>query len=437
MLRQRTRFLIGLMGILTMALMLVGTAAAQGPVGVLHTDPYWTATYWNNMTFSGAPALQRNETTLDHDWGLGSPAGGVSADRFSARWTRYLDMPAGTYRFTATGDDGIRVWVDGELIINEWNDHAAKTVNADKTLIAGHHVVTVEYYENGGLAVAKVSWERSYLKWRGEYFNNSNLSGSPVLVREDASINFDWGHGSPHTGIVSADNFSVRWTRAVDLPAGHYHFEATTDDGARLWVNGHHLIEGWFDQAARTFTGDIYLPGGPIPIIMEYYEHTDLASARLTWYKMGSSPDPIPVPSGKVIVDDTDPGFVMSGSVTGWRNQSEGYGGHLTWTLNNDWARQDYNWGRWYPNLSAERYEVFVYIPERYTTASAARYWISHADGFTLRVVNQSESGSRWISLGTYRFRGDDRDYVSLSDVTYESRLSRLVAWDAMKWEPR
>jgi len=78
-----------------------------------------------------------------------------------------------------------------------------------------------------------------------------------------------------------------------------------------------------------------------------------------------------------------------------------------------------------------------VYIPDRCTTKAKARYWISHAGGFTLRVVNQSANGGRWVSLGTYRFRGTRDDYVSLADVTFESCLSRLIAFDAVMWMPK
>ncbi len=61
--------------------------------------------------------------------------------------------------------------------------------------------------------------------WRGEYFNNVNLSGRPALVRDDAAINFDWGLGSPAPGI-QADNFSARWVRTVPLGGGTYRFFA-------------------------------------------------------------------------------------------------------------------------------------------------------------------------------------------------------------------
>jgi hypothetical protein len=432
---KKVRFLIGLVLVLAMT----NTALAQEPVTPQHSDPTWRASYWNNTSLSGTPALQRSETSLDHDWGNGSPHPDVVSDGFSARWTRYIDVEPGLYRFSATSDDGIRVYVDNDLIINEWHDHAAKTVSAEKHLSTGHHWVVVEFYENGGLAVARLTWapvSTPTYHWKGEYFNNASLSGAPALVRDDERIDFNWGNDSPAPGVIGGDRFSVRWTQTLDLPAGHYRFAMTVDDGGRLWVNDHLLIESWRDQPARTYIGDIYLSGGSVPIKMEYYENGGYAVARLIWTQ-DDGPTPPPPPSGTVIVDDTDPGFVTGGSASGLRKAYEGHGGRLTWTRNNDWERPNYNWARWYPSLEPGRYEVFAFVPDRYTTTSNARYWIAHADGYALRTVDQSANGDRWVSLGTYRFDGKGGEYVSLSDVTYESRLSRLIAFDAIKWVPR
>ena len=411
--------------------------AEPGPPQLKHTAPFWEVSYWNNLSLSGEPVMMGTDVNLDHDWGTGSPHSTVSADRFSARWQRYIDVAAGTYRFTATSDDGIRVIVDGRSIIDQWTDHPAQTFTGDIDLATGHHLVTVEYYENTGYAVVRVSWAAAPdtpHDWRGEYFANRWLGGAPALVRDDAKVDFDWGYGSPAMWIPG-DGFSVRWTRNVYFESGSYRFTTTTDDGVRLWVNHHLLIDRWYDQPLRSHTGTLYL-AGDVPIKMEYYENGGLAAARLTWTRVGGDPPP-PPPPGVVLVDDTDPGFVKNGSVTGWRTAAEGYGGHLTWTRNNDRARPNYNWARWYPDLSPGWYEVFVYIPERYTTTSGARYWVSHRDGYTMRRVDQSANGDRWVSLGTYRFRGTRDDHVSLADVTFERYVSRLIGFDAVKWEPR
>jgi len=417
-----------------LCLLLAQPVSGQHP-DVGHSEPYWRVAYWNNMTMHGSPAIEGTDVRLDWDWGAGSPRPEIGVDHFSARWIRYLDLSAGSYRFSATSDDGIRVYVDNSLIIDEWNDHAARTFTADVILAAGHHLVTVEFYENMGDAVAKLSWwPVSPHNWRGEYYSNRWLGGVPQLVRDDTSIDFNWGYGAP-APVMPVDGFSVRWTRTIHLDPGLYRFFSTADDGVRLWVNNHLLVDAWRDQSATVHSGTIYL-SGDVPVVMEYYENGGVAVAKLTWSRTGGEPDP--PPADAIIVDDRDPGFHRGGSVSGWRFADSGYRGTMTWTRSNYGHNYNYNWARWYPTLSVRRYyEVLVHIPVSYGTTSNARYWISHYDGYTLRRIDQSANAGRWVSLGTYRFRGTRRDYVSLADITYEPYLSRTIAFDAMKWEPR
>lgn len=434
---------LGILFCVIMAFLVPGTARAQEPEPS-HSDPFWQVSYWNNIALSGTPVMQGHDTKIDWDWGSGSPNANVNADQFSVRWKRYIEVPAGVQRFTATSDDGIRVYVDGRLIVDQWNDHSVLTFTADVSLTAGHHLVVVEYYENFGDAVARVSWEpaqTSFNNWRGEYFNNPWLGGAPILTRDDANLDFYWGYGSPAPRIAP-DGFSVRWTRTVKFEPGSYRFTASTDDGVRLWVNNHLLIDKWQDQPFWANSGTLYV-SGDTPIKMEYYEHGGVAAARLAWARI----DSIPPPDGTVIVDDADSGFVKGGRIDYWQTAAAGYNGRLTWTRNSDWQRSDYNWARWYPNLAPGRYQVFAYIPapflrtfqadERSLTTTRARYSVSHRYGFTFQYVNQVASGDRWVSLGTYWFRGTRDDYVSLSDVTGEPYASRMIVLDAIKWEPR
>lgn len=413
----------------------------------------WRAQYYNNTSLSGTPALVRNEQTISYSWGA-APAPQVNADNFSVRWVRNVDLPAGNYRFFLTVDDGARLFVNGHTLIDAWRDQPPTEYTGDLFLPGGLVTVQLEYYERDGGATVGLEWQRiggnggtPISDWRGEYYNNRTLSGSPVLVRNDNRIDFDWSTGSPAPGQVDVDGFSVRWTRTVNFTAGNYRFTTTVDDGVRLYINGRLVLESWREQAPTSYTADLYLPNGPAQIEMQYFEAFGGATARLRWDPVGTNP-PTPTatptlpptprpPTSGVIVDNTDPGFVKGGDPRGWSTQSEGYGGSLLWSRNNDRANYNYNWGRWYPRIQAGRYEVFVYIPYRYTTTGNARYWISHRDGLSLRQVSQSANGDRWVSLGTYSFQGTEKDYVSLADVTFEYRLSRLIAWDAMKWEHR
>ncbi|MEZ4515628.1 MAG: helix-hairpin-helix domain-containing protein [Chloroflexota bacterium] len=124
--------------------------------------------------------------------------------------------------------------------------------------------------------------------WRGEYFNNLSLRGAPVLVREDADIDFDWSK-SPPAPSINPDQFSVRWTRMVDLEKARYRFSVTSDDGARLWVNDELLVDDWTDHPAKTLNRDISLPGGPVPVRLEYFENAYDSMIRLAWDRAAKS----------------------------------------------------------------------------------------------------------------------------------------------------
>lgn len=130
----------------------------------------------------------------------------------------------------------------------------------------------------------------------GEYFSNQlkTFTNPPTLIRTDATVNFNWGTGSPDP-TISTDLFTVRWTGTVQPQFNeNYTFYTSTDDGVRLWVNGQLLINEWINQSATEWSGSISLVAGQkYPITMEYYEDTSLASAQLSW----SSPS-----TGKAIV---------------------------------------------------------------------------------------------------------------------------------------
>jgi hypothetical protein len=120
-------------------------------------------------------------------------------------------------------------------------------------------------------------------QYQAEYFNNQELSGTPVLVRcEVAPLAYDWGTSSPGPG-VNADNFSVRWRGRFNFAAGTYTFAARADDGVRVFVDGTALIDGWVLQPPTDYTASRALTAGEHEVVMEYYEATGGAEARLRW----------------------------------------------------------------------------------------------------------------------------------------------------------
>lgn len=120
----------------------------------------WTGTYFNNKYLEGSPVYVRQDGAVNFDWGGGGPGNGVPDDRFSVIWERSTYVTAGTYRFYAMADDGVRVFVDGHLIIDQWNEHPTQSYFGDIYLGEGHHSLRVEYYEEGGVSNIRVWWDR-------------------------------------------------------------------------------------------------------------------------------------------------------------------------------------------------------------------------------------------------------------------------------------
>lgn len=241
----------------------------------------WRGEYYGNAYLGGNPIVVRDDLFISFDWGEGSPDPRIPADDFSVRWTRDLDFAAGTYRFTLRADDGVRFWVNGVLIIDEWRD-ANATYEREINLGSGRHSLRLEYYERKFNAAVSLSWVRveNYPDWKGEYFNNDDLQGAPVVVRNDARIDFSWGTGSPAPEI-NADRFSVRWTGRPNLAAGNYVFRVVVDDGVRLWVNGALVLDMW--SRPSTYVLVVNIPySGSQDVRVEYREITGWAEIRLS-----------------------------------------------------------------------------------------------------------------------------------------------------------
>jgi single-stranded DNA-binding protein len=268
-----------------------GEASAQVWWEKLDTYADWKGEYWANRDLQGSPALVRDDSAIQFNWKAGSPGASIPIDNFSARWTRKVILERATYRFHAVVDDGVRIWVDGQLIMDQWSQHSGQEIVVDYAVIQGEHTIRVEYYEQSGNAQVKISWEKvaspSYANWRGEYWANNSLQGDPVLVRSDNEINFDWGDKSPAPGLPVND-FSVRWTRKVQFEAGTYRLHALVDDGVRLWIDDTLVINAWYDQGAHELIVSYTPVRGTHTIRVDYYENKGNALAKVWWEKVAA-----------------------------------------------------------------------------------------------------------------------------------------------------
>jgi len=264
--------------------------------------------YYNGTTLSGTPLLTRIDPTINFDLSWHSPAPGtVPQDNYSVRWTgQVMAVYSEIYTFHTISDDGIRLWVNGVKLVDDWMNQGATEYSGGISLVAGQkYDIVIEYYEAAGDAVTKLSWTspstptqiipQSQLYppatvtagtgLQGVYYSGNALSGAPLLTRIDPLINFDLSWMSPAPGTVPQDNYSVRWTGQVKAAYSEtYTFYTTSDDGIRLWVNGVQLVNDWMNQGATEYSGSITLVAGQrYDIVIEYYEAAGDAVTKLAW----------------------------------------------------------------------------------------------------------------------------------------------------------
>lgn len=230
------------------------------------------AEYWSNPDMKGSPALSRTDAKINFDWGQGSPDPSLPVDNFSARWTGTINPPkSGAYIISASSDDGMRVFIGGKLIVDNWGDHGASAVTGTVHLTSGTPTeFKVEYFEHGGDAVAKVGW-----KLAGE----RDVLGEKVRAASsaaDASVIFVGireGEGQDRAflklpgnqeGVIAAAAESGKPVVVV-LVAG----SAVTMEG---WIDKvPAILDAWYpgeegaDAIAATLFGDNN-PGGKLPM---------------------------------------------------------------------------------------------------------------------------------------------------------------------------
>jgi hypothetical protein len=256
----------------------------------------WKAEFFDNRNVKGSPDLTRQDPAIDFDWKDDAPASGMPKDDFSARWTGQFAFDMGAYRFEVLVDDGARLWVDDQLIIDEWADGGEREFTTVVGLAKGNHDVRLEYYDHTREARVRLKWEKvespGYADWKAEFWPNRDLSGDSILVRNDTKIAFDWGSDAPAVGVPT-DNFSVRWTRKLNFDEGTYRFNVKADDGVRVYVDGQCVINGWHDSGGDSYHVDLNL-SGKRKIVVEYYEHGGEALVEFSWERVSPTPTKTP-----------------------------------------------------------------------------------------------------------------------------------------------
>ena len=295
------------------------------------------------------------------------------------------------------------------------------------------------YYVAAGLA--EQEYYKRFKAWHpGEDWNDlrggdSDL-GAPV-------------YAIAHGLVVTSDSFPA-WGNIVLIE--HY-----LPDGSRVWSQYAHLQERSVEE------GQVVRRGGQIGTIGKgagdrypAHLHFEIRLKSLPASQWGLTRDEVlqayadpssfikshrPIAEKlKIIVDVADEAFIRSESRHWQETPYYGYWGHAYWTWTVSEEQGEDCWAEWRPVLPQPGlYEVFAFVPRRYTTTRGARYQITHRRGVDVVTVNQSQYYDEWVSLGAYAFSIVQPGYVRLSDVTGEpytrdKSQRKQIAFDAVMW---
>ena len=301
-------YMLGLLVILiapVVALYLRHGNAAYLPV----TSPSWIPpaastdtladSNWHVEYFTSTTLIERcydgyeSSVYIFKQWESAAPAAGCPGDNFSARFTALVNFLEGDFRFHLEHDDGARLYVDGEAVIDAWSDGSAGHDAPARALLSGMHEISVEYYSAGGFAALGAWWYgpgalpeapvHNPDLWLAEYYGNNTLWGRAALVQNEGTgvLTHTWGTGGPGNGLPPVD-FSARFERDVLFECGRYRFDVHADDGVRLWVGDTQILDAWDGQAGG-YTPEADVITGSQTVSITYFNAGGSAALAVDW----------------------------------------------------------------------------------------------------------------------------------------------------------
>jgi hypothetical protein len=310
---------------ITIAIASLGCSAAHGPVfdwgaGTSLDCPAGSvcglkAEYFQMPSYEGRAfnasslALTRIDPQVSFDWGTAGPDPTLPGVAFMVRWTGFLRIPFGgagvdTYRFTLRGDDGVRLWVDEQLVIENWTDHQLTENSGDIELTAGTRVpIKLEYYQHQGVASIVLDWSPpgqapslippaalsppAEVNGLAATYYTGQAFDVETVNRLDQDVAFSWALDSPDP-LVPTDRFSARWIGTIEARTSDVYTFFTKvseqNEGVRLSINDIRIIDAWVAPFPLESAGSIALEAAQrYPITLEYFETIGAASIELSW----------------------------------------------------------------------------------------------------------------------------------------------------------
>lgn len=328
------------------------------------------AKYYSNLNLSGKPTFQEyvgdGSLSFTKDWSMSAPQN-TPQDGFSARLTTERTLAPGLYQVRVQADDGVRVRVGRQKVIDQWRDqaslpHSGYFYSDGKTL-----PITIDYYENG--AQAKLAFEikpvqpfedaTSSDQWKATLFSwDDSRSDRPALsfaqnglknpraigvinlgtnLRSDGKngIQFNWGTNTyvgdgyrlPHDGFV------MQATTTADLEGGKYKFHVQGDDGFQILAKrqGSNKVYSitpksqWVTGKSSASELTYKLPAGQYELTVNYFEKQNTASLDLSWEKILTPPPNSNNSNNSNNPDNPDNSNNPNGPSVLWDNPLRGY----------------------------------------------------------------------------------------------------------------
>ena len=332
------------------------------------------ADYYKGMNFENL-VLTRTDPQIKFNWGdPGGPDPAVGNDNFSVRWTGDVEAAfTETYTFYPRTDDGVRLFVDGQLLVDNWIDRSAAENRGTIDLIAGNtYSLVMEYYENTGGAVAELSWSsprtpkqlipQAALALPVKASSPTPRSGS-VDVRQTTKLN--WGPGdsaATHEVYFGTDEEAVR--NAIQTSPEYKGTKALGDEnydpGNLEWETTYYwrVDEINTSNPDSPWVGNVWSFTTASFLIIDNFESYDAGENQI-WYSWhdglgygtpGTDPYFAGNGTGAAVGDETTPSFTEETIVHGngqsmpmtYDNNKQGYSKYseteLTLTEPRDWT---------------------------------------------------------------------------------------------------
>ncbi len=270
--------------------------------------PRWQGAAYANRNLAGEAAVILGADEVNFNWGLGAPAESMPFDEFSLRLEGELPFASGVYSVALTYDDGARLFINNELVIDDWSEGAART-STWRGPLAGAVPLRIEYFEAYGDALLRLIVTPIEAQaappapiptatrpaqppvdggWLATYYGSPTPGGIPALAQYEAldadfPLNREYSLESPAPGLLGPDNWSARWRGRFTFAAGDYQFTARGNEGVRVYIDGVRVINAWPNAADEVSNIVRDVQSGVHEIAVELYDAGGLAWVRAGW----------------------------------------------------------------------------------------------------------------------------------------------------------